>query len=189
MGQFISLSSNDGWVQALDKSTWQEARDAATGNDSTRSGQNRYATAFGGYKPWDYNMGRAFFDFVLNQAPGTVIVKAELHLYGYSNGGISACVCQGTQSASLDRPDYDAFTGLLFDSIVSWNASGWNIFDFNALGLAYINSIITGTAKICLREYDHDYLNVSTDALYLGGVYFAEDATFKPFLKLWKGES
>ena len=35
----------------------------------------------------------------------------------------------------------------------------WNEINFNQQGIDDINK--TGTTKICCREYDHDYLNVS----------------------------
>lgn len=47
----------------------------------------------------------------------------------------------------------------MFDSL-TW-VIGENVFTMNVPGKIYIQGKFGDTAKLCLREYDHDYLDVA----------------------------
>ena len=67
--------------------------------------------------------------------------------------------------------------------LITWAADGSgapvdNVFTFNAAGIAYIQSVVASTAKLCLRDYPYDYLDVDpggTGYDYRNGCYYADD--------------
>lgn len=110
--------------------------------------------------PPDYIIFRSFFDFDLSGIPeGASITWAKLTLQSYGAETCNTGIQEGTQSDSLALADYDAFTGSLFDTL-TW-AAGSNVFTLNTAGKTYIRSKFTSTAKLCMREYNHDYLDAA----------------------------
>ena len=102
---------------------------------------------------------RSFFDFDLSTIPASAtIVSCNFAVRSYGASSCSACIQEGTQTGDPVGYDYSAFIGLLFDSRI-W-VGGTNVFTPDSLGQAYIQSKFGGTAKLCMREYNHDYLNV-----------------------------
>lgn len=179
-------SSNDGYIQYYNAPNFATAHDAVTGLGiglaNTRV-TNAAGINYAG--PTDYTISRTFLDFLLGLGAGRTIVGAELHMYGYFQGGQEACIQQGSQAAPPTLADYDSFTGPSLGNVASWDDAGWNVFTFNAAGLAYLNSVKTGTAKIVLREYDSDFLNVDLAIDSELGAYYADDATYKPFIVVY----
>lgn len=133
-----------------------------------------------------FKMGRAFFTFDFGEfstlSSGTRDLKScSLNITGYSYGQGNIVGLQGTQSDSLTAADFDAFTGSAITNVVDWQTSNNNnVFTFNTTGSGYISTQMTGNdkSKFCLREYDHDYLDVAPTIgndrdSYLNGCYFA----------------
>jgi hypothetical protein len=103
---------------------------------------------------------RSFFDFDLSSIPASAtIISCTLTLENYGTANCDASIQEGTQGDSLAPDDYSAFTGLFFDTL-TW-ATGSNVFTLNAAGLIYVQSVFESTAKFCMREYDHDYLDAA----------------------------
>ncbi len=135
----------------------------------------------------DHDIYRSFFDFDLSAIPnGATIVSCILTLRNYGSATCEASIQKGTQTGDPFGGDYSAFEGSYF-GIISW-AAGDNIFTLNDLGLAYIESKFEGTAKLCMREYDHDYLDIEPGdpedlhaGLYWSG---AADTLDRPKLKV-----
>jgi len=120
------------------------------------------------------------------------ITAVELHLKASDDGSTGfyeVSVQEGTQGVALSNDDYDAFTGDLFGTFdVDASPKDINL-TLNVDGFNYIESVrlVGGIAKLCLREYDHDYLNVSAGLGWGGyfGVYFSEAIEAdSPFLRL-----
>lgn len=108
----------------------------------------------------DTNIYRSFFDFDLSGIPaGATITECTLTLQSYGGFTCDLSIQEGTQNDPLGTDDYDAFTGSLFDS-KTW-ILGSNVFTLNVPGQTYIQSKFGATAKLCMREYPHDYLNIS----------------------------
>lgn len=184
--------SEDGWVRNRN-ADFSTARDALTG-DAYGDTDDYYEDAIsvfnaGGY----YNFYRSFLYFDLSSAPAGV-TSVELHLKALLidwQEYQSVYVQEGTQAASLSTADYDAFTGNpLGDFNVDNDVVNPTIVNMpmNGTGLAYIQGVIGGMAKLCLREYDHDFID---DDSWLGtggdyGLYFSEAASEgdRPFLRL-----
>lgn len=128
---------------------------------------------------------RSFFDFDLSPIPAdATIISCNLTVRSYGANVCSACIQEGTQSNNLNTPDYSAFTGDLFDSL-TWT-SGSNVFTLNAAGKTYVQSKFGTRAKLCMREYDHDYLCVEPGEgqLFQAGLYWSgiADALKRPKL-------
>lgn len=150
-------AQNDG-RQGCAHWTWAGAHDATDGTFLLFPENETDCAIQGAMDPPDYIVFRSFFDFDLSGIPeGASITWAKLTLKSYGAETCIAIIQEGTQSDTLDLPDYDAFTGALFDSL-TW-AAGSNEFTLNTAGKTYIRSKFTGTAKLCMREYNHDYLN------------------------------
>jgi len=107
----------------------------------------------------DIDIYRSFFDFDLSSIPsGASIVSCSFEVKSFGGEICIASIQEGTQSDTLGTNDYDAFTGAFF-STLTW-AAGSNVFTLNAAGLTYIESKFGNTAKLCMREYAHDYLDI-----------------------------
>lgn len=150
--------------------SWAGARDAVSGSlqdtsESFHAMTEEYESA------GNFSVGRAwfFFDLLANIPAGATILGASLTLNGSTATGINVCIVEGTAVEPLADGDFDEFTGGLFD-MVSWVADTYpnyfpNVFSFNALGLTYLQGVVAGTACICCRGYDYDYLNVEPSAV------------------------
>lgn len=153
------VGTNDGMLIFQD-SSWDEAHDATDANipvgTLTESGTAVEAARF--VFSWDIH--RSFFSFDLSGIPaGARVIAATLTLHSYDTEQCNVSVQEGTQGSPLSNADFDAFTGEYF-AVNAWELNS-NTFEFNDIGIAYIQSVIGATANICMREYDHDYLDVS----------------------------
>lgn len=133
-----------------------------------------------------YRIRRGFYAFDLTAYAGKTLKAATLNITYHTNHEGSVCAQEGTQSDTLINPDYDNFTGTKFGT-AAWIA-GLNTITFGSNGISYIQSVLGGTAKICCREYQHDYRDIAPAAgtNYRNGCYFADDPTpaNRPYLEL-----
>lgn len=92
--------------------------------------------------------------------------------YGYHDTDVA--VQEGTQHSPLVLGDYSAFVGLGF-AAKTWT-SDFNDLELDAAGIAYIQSKLGSNAKLCCREYSHDYMNVEPTGTvnYRNGLCYAE---------------
>lgn len=133
----------------------------------------------------DHYIYRSFFNFDLSVIPSdATIISCTLTLENYGAGRCNTSLQEGTQTGDPDGGDYSAFTGLSF-GVISWSG-GSNNFPLAGGGASYIQSRFGLTAKLCMREYDHDYLDVEPDEgedIY-AGLYWsgAADPDNKPKL-------
>ncbi len=130
--------------------SWGHVHDAASGNTGTTS----YAWVF--YNGSFYKIGRAFITFDLSALSGTITAAQIENSFDLTR---VLCVQLGTQSDPVVDGDYDAFTGNYFGKNVV-GGSGDYIIPFDEAGVAYLNSVMGGTVKLCVRNYTYDYLNV-----------------------------
>jgi len=127
--------------------------------------------------------GRGFFFFDtsgVTETPTSVALKIR----GYSTSGGSVSAQKSTiAGTTLDADDqYNDFSGSEYGH-VSWSSSAWNTITFNSTGINDVD--LDGYTKICTREYAHDYVGVDPSPnTYQNGCYFADDATYKPYLDI-----
>jgi len=141
-------------------SVWTTIHGAATGN-ILFLGETETDTAIRArWQGIDMDIYRSFFDFDLSGIPaGATLKVCKLTLQSYGAFTCDASIQEGTQTGDPFGGDYSAFTGSLF-GMKTW-IIGSNVFTLNVPGQIYIQSKFGATAKLCMREYDHDYLNVS----------------------------
>lgn len=147
------LETDDNYANAHDAGTGTTVNDAA---DTTIT-RNRKAAS----SPL-YRIARAFLYFSVGLTSDDTVTAVTLSLYGEDSnednaGHSDMCLYEGTQGASLATSDYDAFDTTLF-------TAGTYSYEFpmaeddytdatlNASGIAYVESVKTGTAKFCLRS-------------------------------------
>lgn len=189
----LAGTSADGYIY-LAGSDWDTVRNASDGSfvgasDSKTSGA---MSVFSESQP--YEMVRSFLFFDLSAIPpGTNISSAVISIGGYDQAVNNVVLQQGTQGDTLAKADFDAFTGDPLAPVLAWQVStgpsDLNKFILNAAGRDYLRSAFGGTAKFCLREYDHDYSNVDPGSGYpdyLDGMYYAEqnDPDLSPHLEI-----
>jgi len=142
----------------MDDEMWDEAHDATSGNMMWLPETETNEAIRAQFEMPEACIFRSFFDFDLASIPGGASIVSCTFEVKSSGGNICiASIQKGTQSDALEFDDYDAFSGAPFGTL-TW-AAGINVFVLNAAGLAYIESKFGDTAKLCMREYTHDYLD------------------------------
>jgi hypothetical protein len=191
----------DGYVQSflrLGSGGWATARSDTSGF-SMVSNATRYEFAplvvLTTRRGTGYGLRRSFFYFDtsgISDAPSA----ATLKIYGYSQNSADVIAVRGTQSATLGTGDLDAIhnsstelsssngsgagtlasvSGLTYSGEIStWSTSGYNDIALNAT--ARLDMASLDDFKVCLMEYDHDYLDVAPTAQIQVGLYYADAA-------------
>ena len=170
--------------------TWDQCRNATDGTGYNDASTDYVWAARAAFVVGIRRVTRSFFDFDLSSISSSLTVTAvtlKIRKTGSRSDVIS--IQQGTQNISISTADFDQFTGLFF-ATQSWTDT-FNTFTFNAAGIAYIQSVLGSTAKLCAREYDHDYLDVEPGIgiTYAGGMYYADTPLDddKPLLTITTG--
>ena len=169
------------------QSTWAAAHDATTGLEVHKTDELSNA-ALRAKKEFIYeSVHRTFLEFDLSDVPtDRTITEATISVYVYTYGNCNAAAQEGNQSDDLELEDYNNFTGSPFCTVAM--AEGPRTFTLNPAGRAYVGSKFGNKAKFCLREYDHDYLNVEpgADQSFGSGMYYSEatDEEKRPTLTL-----
>ena len=208
----IYASTNDGWVGCGLGTNWNLIRQSDTssgGVGSVNSGETRsriapalsFQTSRG---PGGFGIRRGFFEF---DTSGIAIapLSASFKIKGYSSDTADVIVVRSTHSNPLGTGDHDAFpsagvtalgnsdgsgagtfagiSGLTYSAeFTSWSTSGYNTIALNATALDDIAGL--DLFKICIMEYDHDYLDITGSGIQSAGAYFADwEGTFNdPYL-------
>jgi hypothetical protein len=141
------------------------------------------------YFPPEISVSRVFLYFDLSVIPaGKKCKEVTVSLGGFNTCGGRATIQEGTQGDPVTVNDFSKFTGAILSKI-AWIVSGaggsnLNVFVLNAAGITYIESVFGSHAKLCVREYEHDYMDVSPgmNTGYDLGMYFAEcpDTALRP---------
>ncbi len=139
-----------------------------------------------------YYVNRTFLYFDLSSIPaGSKIKSAVLGVVGNTRNDSSVRVYKGTQEDPLVNTDFEAYEGYPF-ALATWQKYEAPDFNTNLMTLSsgarsYIQGVIGGTAKFCLREDTKDRANEAPTILApLNGVNFSKwsDEDYKPSLTL-----
>jgi len=166
-------STSDGYVDSGTQSGFNAAHgadpgDTASDNDSSLSDAMTVSKSLSQYRIY-----RSFFYFDTSGIDdGATINSTDLKIYGYSNADSTVHAQKGTQGASLDTDDFQAFSGSSYGS-TSWATGSYNTITFNATGEGDIDK--TGTTKVCCREAS-DYNDSDPGASKSNGCYYADDS-------------
>ena len=197
----VYSSTNDGWCQQGLNTPWEDCRGGAGNghdNNNTRDATAVFmlGTSRGGNS---WGIRRVFMDFNTSSI-STTVSSATLKIYGYINVDADVIVVRSEHGASLAAGDFNSlpsaavtalgnsdgsgagtFAGIsnltYSAEIATWSGSGYNDISLNATARADMESL--STFKICIMEYDYDYLDIvapipsSLDA----GMYFSEDTS------------
>lgn len=171
----------DGWIRSPSDADWSVVHSAGSGS-SVDDNDSSYAYAIRALLTGsDYYIFRAFF--VADTSAASSPASATWSVYGRDNEDSNVSYFLGTQHATLEADDFDAFSGAEYGH-VAWDASGWNT---QAITPGDVNT--SGTTKLCLREYEHDVSNEAPDAIYTCGCRFADytGTTSDPYLEITEG--
>lgn len=152
---------------------FEGARDAETGDYSARTGATSDEAMYVEYDVSDptkwFRIKRSFFAFDSSAIDSATrqITSASLNITGIDNSDSSVIAFIGTQSDTIQNSDYDAF-GAVVSDVVAWQHTPFpaiNVMSMNSTGLTHVAEKVeaNATVKFCLREYEHDYLNVAPD--------------------------
>ena len=167
-------SENDGIILQR-QPTWAAAQGAAIGLNIYKTDERSNVAIRARREFINKSVHRTFLEFDLSGVPaGKTITEAKIDIYVYSYGNCNGSLQEGTQSDSLLLADYDNFTGNPFNTIAM--TEGAKTFTLNAAGRTFIESKFSKKAKFCIREYDHDCLNVQPgmDQNFRAGMYYSE---------------
>ena len=190
---FYSLTA-DGYVE-IDAADWTTARTATIGDyfssSATYLDHPVYVYSDGDDDPDSVKLSRAFFSFDTSTISSLAhITNVDLVIYGIGDNdyAVSTVSAQkGTQSDTLSTADYGSFSGNEYGHTEWSEAAYYNTISFNSNGIEDIYR--SGYTKLCLRDYDYDYLGgtyVPPDGLhaYAAAMYFADytGTTYDPKL-------
>lgn len=159
-------SSADGLVgREIFVKSWDDLRNAPAGT-YIRNNKESNTTIAGPYGyPGYWSLVRGFYFFDISKIPEkATIISTKLEVSGKQQHYGNLCLQEGTQTDPITIDSYQSFSGEHFGWI-AWDSSVVPpyprlSFDLNDTGKEYIKSKFSDIAKICIREYDHDYLNV-----------------------------
>ena len=182
----LSPASNDGTIRSSSAS-WTSARQAFTGDQaSSTDSRAQYAvraTLSGG----TYYVNRTFMAFDtsgISEAPSEATLSIRGYSGAYSDIVIVASDAPANLADALTTAEFDSIVGYdrstsmsgnvtNYSGVISWTSSGRNEITLNDDALAAMVS--ESTFRICLVDYDHDYLNVApTSWQGFSGMYYTD---------------
>ena len=144
-----------------------------------------------------WGLRRAFLDFDTSSI-NTTVSSATLRIYGYVNSDADVIVVRSEHGTTLAASDFNSFpaaavtalgnsdgsgagtfagiSGLTYSAeFTTWVTYGYNNIALNATALSDMESL--STFKICIMEYDYDYLDITTpnSSSLDVGIYWSEN--------------
>jgi len=200
----------DGYVSQTRVIGWDGCHDAADGSFSDNASDYNISAMYASHesnKLESTAITRSFFYFDTSTlGAGATISQAILKIYGYADANSKVSAQKGTQATPLTYIDYDAcdvdhvtehkygvFEENSGDGDGNWNTGKYNILNIDGStdcpgggtcddGRNDID--VTGTTKICCREYTYDYLDVQPAGSFKNGCYYANESDINKRPKL-----
>ena len=201
----IYADATDGYVykSATGGPSWASVRDATSGTGASSTTTARpfgirvdAATGRGGL----YAVERSFFAFDISSI-STEVASATINLRGYSNGTGDVICVKATApdlTSNLVVGDFDAIDGFSAGAsmagnatdysaeVATWSTSGYNTITLTADALSDMED--DSILKVCVVNYDYDYLNVDlgfSGGNHRNGVYYADRSgtSFDPYIE------
>lgn len=169
----IYAGAADGFIEYNGGNTWNEAHNAVAGNNAGDAGASSQNAHVGSKYDGKYYVHRCFWPFdtsVLGK--GAIVNATVLKIYGFISADTSVSAQKGTQGATIEVEDFDAFSGSLY-GWTSWAINKYNSITFNSTGNSEV--AVTSTTYICTREKARDYDNWDPGIQYENGCYFSEE--------------
>jgi len=202
----LVANTTDSYCNCVPQGTFETARDHAgsSAGDPTRTKDNYTMGSLYFSRRGFYIMYRSYYVFNcggISVAPASATLKIagfqqssanviavksaadiELHSSDYRDGlaDISSAVDTALTNSAGDGSGSFASLGIAYmDSPTSsWSTTSYNEMAFNATALADMASLIA--FKVCVMEYDHDFLDVeNTTGVLVNGSYWADEGLAK----------
>ena len=157
----INSNTTDAHVGYAAGGNWAAAIGNATGDSGDQGAATNEMYLRG---PPNYECERIFYDFDLTGYSGTVVSPTTLTVKNvYETGdGHEVSLQEATHNPGAGISGwYNDFTGSFFDKQSVPKGAGAKdtvVWQINAAGMIYFTSVLNGTALLCLRNYEHDYL-------------------------------
>lgn len=165
----------DALISTGTSATWATVHNASSGASINQTG-----AAFSpnvNVNKGNYSLNRSFHYFDTSTIGlGKTVTDAVLSLYGaYNSKSSQLCIQKGTQADTPTTSDFDNFSGNYYAklAVASWVDAQYNDFTFNAQGKSDI--VLNGTTKLCIRDYDYDYLNSAPGGQYITYFWSADE--------------
>ena len=151
----ISISPNAQEGDIYFQGSWAEAYSGTTGTLLKLAADNQ---TFYSVLSTIYYIHRGFIAFPLTSIPaGSVVTAVHLKMRITLDSGMTGYFNLGTQSDTLVADDYNNVTTTNYATLAGDGATSYRDITFNDAGIAYIQAIIGGTAKFCIRSnYDEN---------------------------------
>jgi hypothetical protein len=172
----VYSDTGDGYVYVVN-AVWSNARNASTGSTNTTGVEISPDAGKGA----NYICSRGFLPFTNALSAGSIISAATLTVYTKTKAVCDLSLFQWTNTTSIVAGTYDDFGSTnLATRVTMANNLSPNDFVLNASGLALVP--IGGTSYYCIREYDHDVLDVAPTIAPFGEIYSSNNAgtTYDP---------
>ena len=201
--------TNDGWCSA-GVGSWNSMRSHAGSNFDSNNTYDIVAVGITYFaRRGTVLIKRAFFEF---DTSGVSVVPSDatLKIQGVTNGGGDVIAVRSVQGGTLAAGDFNSFlpapvvalgnsdgsgagtfagiSNLTYSAEIStWDTSGsYNDIALNATALADMVSLTT--FKVCLMNYDHDYLDIAPSGTHNNGLRWAENGDTKwPYIDYTPG--
>ena len=179
----INSGTDDRTVNYTTSNNWDTTHDAVTGT-SVAAVASTYLPNQAMWTGTVFDFARSFLFFDCTGQSGTVS-SAVLYMYGFGTSESQVSAQLGTQNTPVAVADYDAFSGLTYGQ-VTLVASAYRTISFNAQGISDLQGVVDveGTFKVCTREYEHDYLDVSSGTNSYDNIYRSANYTSPPYLEI-----
>ena len=164
-------SASDGRI-VNNTTPWATCRNATSGSarPNTEASNGYMVNADGASPFW---VIRSWFYFDTSGIPdAATVTAAALGVYGDFATSSDVSAQLGTQADPYTGADFDSFSGSLY-GFTSWASGSYNTITFNAQGRSDVD--VAGITKVCIRDYQHDYLDVEPVADIHAGGYYADD--------------
>ena len=190
----IYSSSGDGWAQGAQESTFASGRmhsGAASDNNNVRDTYTVIVESLSGKGGGETHFTRRAFFFFNTSGISIAPSEATLKIKGYNRNNSDVIAVKSTAADPVVNGSYNDFptdavtalgnsdgsgagtfagvSGLTYSAELStWSTSGYNDIELNSTALSDMASL--DTFKVCVMDYDYDYLDIAPSIGTLVGV-------------------
>ena len=190
----IAGGSNDGYC-SMGLGSWVDVRNGAgSGYDSNNGSDDTAVQHFYHSGRGTYGIRRAFFEFNTSGISATPSA-ATLKIHGYSNNSGDVIAVKSEQGGTLAAGDFNSLDSAILTALGNTDGAGtgtldvnasytysieidtWNLNVYNDIALtvgARSDMASLDTFKVCLMNYDYDYLDIDGSTTAVNGLRWQE---------------
>jgi hypothetical protein len=202
-------ATNDGRAFHVGAGTsWDDVRGNTPSNtvSTAREGDAIFSAKLAGRGGTNWFVSRGFMTFDTSSISVTPS-SATLKVYGYDNNAGDVIVLKSDYSSTLATSDFDNITNaatplgntdgsgagtFASTSVVEYSSeiTTWNLEAFNDISLnsdALSDMVSLNDFKVCLINYDHDFLDIEPSGAVKNGFYTSSDSGKEPYIDYTAG--